>query len=354
LRSLLHVISFVHLDREVHRNPLLAIAANFGDNKMKHMRHISICIFITINLTLYGQDRSNEIPMYGHIQKSEEIKKIDNEFIEYCLKEYKDLPEASEAHVRFAWGYFYKNDLSTAIKRFNQAWLLDSTNCDCYFGFAAYMKLKGDSIQSDNYFKMGKAHDSENIGLKKYYLSLAFLYEDKGLINKSIELHKLILILDSAYTPSIKQLGYLYMNIKDSTNSIKYFNKAIKLNPKDSLSYLNRGWLYYENKLYNNAISDYSRAIEIQPTYISAYANRAFAYVAIGEYGKAIEDYNKCLNLVPEKDYGEFYYYIGETMIKNNDKIGGCNCIKKSIDYIDKFGNGDKKKLKKYYKENCK
>jgi tetratricopeptide (TPR) repeat protein len=318
------------------------------------IKNILTIVFLSSNLLIFGQTPTNEIPMYGLIQKTDEMKAIDNKFIERCRREYRNQKEASEAHVRFGWGYLYRNDLSTAIKRLNQAWMLDSTNCNCYFGFAACMILKEDSIQTEKYLMIAKSHDSGNLGLKKYYFSLAALLEDKGLINKAIGFHKQIISIDSSYAPSLKQLGYLYMNIKDSTNSIKFFNKAINLNPRDSLSYLNRGWLFYENKLYNKAIVDFTKAIEIQPTYISAYANRAFSFMALADYNNAIIDFNKCISLVPTNEQGQFYRMIGMAKIKANDKTGGCECLKKSIELGDTYKDLDKKELKKYYKENCK
>jgi hypothetical protein len=45
---------------------------------------------------------------------------------------------------------------------------------------------------------------------------------------------------------------------------------------------------------------------------------------------------------------------IGITKIKNKDKIGGCECLEKSMKMGDTYKQLDKKELKKYYKENCK
>ncbi len=39
--------------------------------------------------------------------------------------------------VNFGFDYLYKGDFATAMKRFNQAWLLNHQNEDAYWGFAA-------------------------------------------------------------------------------------------------------------------------------------------------------------------------------------------------------------------------
>jgi tetratricopeptide (TPR) repeat protein len=319
---------------------------------MKQSLLAFLILFICFQLN--GQVPINEIPMYGHVQKTDKLRKIDDEFIQTSIKEFGNRKIASKEYVKFGWRYFYKFDFSTAIKRFNQSWLLDSTNVDTYYGFAAYMKIINDSVQSKYFRQLAESIDSSKTGLKSYLFSLAYFYEYANQIENAINSHLEYLKIDSNFTYSLKQLGYLYMNQNDTSNSLKYLNKAIKLNPSDSLSYLNRGWLYYTNKMYDNALRDFSKAIEIQPTYISAYANRANLYYNTNQYDKAIQDYYKCIELVPISEQGQFYRLIGIAKIKNNDKVGGCNCIAKSIEMGDTYKNLDKKELKKFYKDNCK
>ena len=69
--------------------------------------------------------------MYGGVKKSRGMQKADARLL-------ADFPNRREAATQFAqrgWDYFYAKDPETAIKRFNQAWLLDSTNSEAYWGF---------------------------------------------------------------------------------------------------------------------------------------------------------------------------------------------------------------------------
>ena len=50
-------------------------------------------------------------------------------------KTFGDHKKASEYYVSKGWEYFYDNDDETSMKRFNQAWLLDNTNSQIYWGF---------------------------------------------------------------------------------------------------------------------------------------------------------------------------------------------------------------------------
>ena len=49
-----------------------------------------------------------------------------------------DIKHSAEA-AKLGWNYFYKGDPDTAIKRFNQAWMLDHNNVDALWGFGVVM-----------------------------------------------------------------------------------------------------------------------------------------------------------------------------------------------------------------------
>ena len=41
----------------------------------------------------------------------------------------------SESAAKLGWQYFYRDDLDTAMKRFNQAWMFDRDSIDALWGF---------------------------------------------------------------------------------------------------------------------------------------------------------------------------------------------------------------------------
>ena len=70
--------------------------------------------------------------MYGEVTKCEEQIKIDNEFLKECDSLYENRKIAAIRHIDLAWGFFYNNKIDLAMRRFNQAWLLDKNNPDIY------------------------------------------------------------------------------------------------------------------------------------------------------------------------------------------------------------------------------
>lgn len=82
---------------------------------------IAISIIATFfAFTANAEDHpSNELPMFGgaHPPLTEQNKKF------------------RQAAADLGWKYFYKGDIDTAIKRFNQAWMFDTNSATAYWGF---------------------------------------------------------------------------------------------------------------------------------------------------------------------------------------------------------------------------
>jgi len=95
-------------------------------------------------------------------------------------------------------------------------------------------------------------------------------------------------------------LAYRYSeNLRDFENALKWYSKAIELNPKFTRAYFNRGVVHCELNENYKAIADYSKAIEFDPSYVKAYNNRGSVYNDLKKYDEAIADYNKAIELDP-------------------------------------------------------
>ena len=79
--------------------------------------------------------------------------------------------------------------------------------------------------------------------------------------------------------------------------AVNDYNKAIELNPQDSLTYLNRGRTYSNQKNYDASIADYTKAIELNPKETMAYFNQADSHEKKGNLPQAMNDYQKASEL---------------------------------------------------------
>ncbi len=178
------------------------------------------------------------LPKYGHIQKTEQQKQIDKEFIETVLKQDTTHRKASDHLIRLGFKYVYQ-DIKTAMYRFNQAYLLDSTNTDIYWGFGGVYMTLGDYSRAEEQYKYGLDINPRNTHLltdygtcfMAQYYALQTLDEKNALEN----LEKAITYMSKSYELDPKdqntsfKLSVCYFNKKDCGNAWKYFDICEKL-----------------------------------------------------------------------------------------------------------------------------
>lgn len=114
--------------------------------------------------------------------------------------------------------------------------------------------------------------------------------------------------------------GLEYLNTGNNDEAIRYFTKAIEINPNDAVSYNKRSDAYIRENNYDQAILDSTKAIEINPKYSDAYCNRGFAYENKGNFNKAILDYNKAIEINPKDANAYFFRGIFYSKRGNRDK----------------------------------
>lgn len=128
--------------------------------------------------------------------------------------------------------------------------------------------------------------------------------------NKAIELN-----------PELQRAYYnravAYEKLGNYDEAFKDFNKAIELNPQLAMFYRGRGFAYAEIGNYDQAINDYNTAIELEPKYAEAYLHRGFAYADLGNHNQAIKDFNKAVELDPQ--YSSAYNDSGLAYLKGGE-----------------------------------
>jgi len=108
---------------------------------------------------------------------------------------------------------------------------------------------------------------------------------------------------------------YFFQN--DYNKAIKYYTKAIELDPDNAEYYNNRGASYNWINEYEKAVADHSKAIELEPDTAKYYSERGKNYDWLNEYEKANADYSKAIELEP--DNVEYYSYLVRTLCRTGD-----------------------------------
>lgn len=296
-------------------------------------------------LLLQHDEKINLAPMYGAgvVEKTVKQKITDSIFIDEVLKLCGTYDSACKAQNNLAWGYFYDGKIRTAMKRFNQAWLLDSTNASEYFGFSCILEVIKENpneffetspikIKTVNnpkeYYKIGKQKDKDNKNeiLSLYYICTGF--ETYGKIDLAIESSNRLLELVPKDTFALKQRGHLYIIKENWGKAILDLNSAIQNGAKSADLFNDLGYSYQESGDYENAFKFYEKASQINSTYLHPINNYCLLKLKLGNYDEALEYIEKCISIKP--DFGQFYRTKGEILIKLNKKEEGLKCLKKA------------------------
>lgn len=115
------------------------------------VKTLSLAIALTLVLLLADRNVSAQpertIPMWEGLEKNAIQKKIDRDFVSGMIKHFDgNADKASHYAVLKGWEQIEKGDLETAIKRFNQAWLLNPERGDIYWGFVVASAERGDEL----------------------------------------------------------------------------------------------------------------------------------------------------------------------------------------------------------------
>lgn len=98
--------------------------------------------------------------MYGPMDRNNYLllKWGDEKLIADTTAAYGSRHAASEAFVAVAWKHLESDDLENAIRRFNQAWLLEPENPDVYWGFVSVLYLRSEYCEGVRLAELAAAH----------------------------------------------------------------------------------------------------------------------------------------------------------------------------------------------------
>ena len=129
----------------------------------------------------------------------------------------------------------------------------------------------------------------------------------------------------------------------------RYYQRAIKLNPKYPEAVNNLGTIFYAERNYGRAVRQYRKALKIAPDSASIYSNLGTAYFARKHYKEAMEAYQEALKLDPEvfeqhNSYGvllqersveersRFHYYLAKLYAESGMNDRALLYIRKALE----------------------
>jgi len=145
------------------------------------------------------------------------------------------------------------------------------------------------------------------------------------------------------------KIGIAHHQLLELDTAKKWYERAIKLDPKYSEAVNNLGTIYYAHKSYRRAISQYRRALRLNPDSASILSNLGTAYFARKDYKDASAMYQKALEIDPDvfehhstfgvllqersvEERAKFHYYIAKTYAKAGRTDLAIQYIRKSLE----------------------
>jgi tetratricopeptide (TPR) repeat protein len=132
------------------------------------------------------------------------------------------------------------------------------------------------------------------------------------------------------------KIGIAYHQLLQLQLAKRYYERAVKLNPRYAEAINNLGTIEYTRKNYRRAIGLYKKALRYSPTAASMYVNLGTGYFARKDYKDATESFQKALSLDPEvferrgshgvllqersvEEKAKFHFYLSKMYAKAGD-----------------------------------
>lgn len=143
--------------------------------------------------------------------------------------------------------------------------------------------------------------------------------------------------------------GIAYHQLLELDTAKKWYERAIKLNPRYAEAINNLGTIYYSAKSYRRAMNQYKKALAITPEAASILSNLGTVYFARKNYTEATAVYEKALKLDPDvfehrgttgvllversvDERAKYHYYVAKMYAKDGQNERALLYIRKALE----------------------
>ncbi len=206
---------------------------------MKITFKIALILTLLITQSCHSQEGPpgiNDLPMYGQAEKCKEQLEADAAFLAEMDELFVTREAAADDLIKQGWHQYYKDDLKSSMRRFNQAWLLDANNYQSYWGFGNILGKAGNPKQAIKMFDLAKQNNPLQ---SNFYIASASAYgdiyqktEDKNLLDKAIKDLEIAVTLDDKNALAYLVMAKMYATLNMKGKAIEYMKKTEKIDPK--------------------------------------------------------------------------------------------------------------------------
>ena len=155
----------------------------------------------------------------------------------------------------------------------------------------------------------------------------------QGKLGDAKQIYEKILQKQSNNYDAIQLLGSIYNQIKLPEMSLKYFDKALKINKTNPAVYNNRGNAFQALKRFGDALKSYEEALKLKPDHAEAYNNLGKTLQELERFEDALKSYEEALKLKP--DYAEATWNKSLLLILIGDYLDGWTLYESRLEKED-------------------
>jgi tetratricopeptide (TPR) repeat protein len=137
-------------------------------------------------------------------------------------------------------------------------------------------------------------------GKSRGHYNLGMLYQDKGLLDETIEHYRIALKLEPNHIKANYNLAIAYLDKGFYYNAIEYYRIALRLEPNLAMTHYNLGAAYDFKGFTDKAIEHYMTALRLKPDYVEAHYNLGRLYLKKGNTTKARREFQTTLRINPD------------------------------------------------------
>ncbi|MCX6715408.1 MAG: tetratricopeptide repeat protein [Candidatus Taylorbacteria bacterium] len=227
---------------------------------------VGLGIYSLINAGVSRVTFSNTQPMYGALsyddyvaRRGSTLKAVDDNFVAMIVEKKGSTKNALGDAYKLAGDYIEAKDFDTAMKRCNQAWLIDHTSYYPYWCYSGVFIFRNDLEQAALHLE--KAISMYATSSELYANDYLFLYRDAALVFTNLSDKYLSTDIKNAKKYSAKAIELLSVSLKDKNLSKQFI-------PVESfmlaVAYFNNGSYDKARSVYDNTTQKYPEVLEMK------------------------------------------------------------------------------------------
>jgi tetratricopeptide (TPR) repeat protein len=270
------------------------------------------------------------------------------EAIEQLEKNVKIFPKSVYSHFLLGQAYLQQKDYKKAKKHYEAAVEIDQNYVHAYYGLftaCARLKQQAEAREYMAVFRKLKAEDRKDLKDRKVefddtismqksaaqiYMHAGKIYQDRGKLQKGIELMEKAAALEPKNTLYLTELASSYGLSKRMEEALKVNKTISEIEPQNHVCFLNIGLISARLKRFDDAEEALSKVIKLAPEESSGYRLLAQLYL---ETQRNLPKARELAEKVVAFEATAFnYYLLGWACDMNGDTANAFSAVKRAVE----------------------